>query len=160
MCRSALVQGHSDGRDRFLCSSCGWINYLNPVPVVACIVKDEKGSLLLIERAVEPCKGHWALPGGFVELDETIEIAGARELEEETGLKGKAGTLVGVHLQESETYGYVMIVGMEFQVKDLKLSVGDDASDARFFPAEDMPEVPFKSHKKLIQDYLRTSSSP
>ena len=160
MCRSALVQGHVDGRDRFLCSSCGWINYLNPVPVVACIVKDEKGSLLLIERAVEPCKGHWALPGGFVELDETIEIAGARELEEETGLKGKAGTLVGVHLQESETYGYVMIVGMEFQVKDLKLSVGDDASDARFFPAEDMPEVPFKSHKKLIQDYLRTSSSP
>ncbi|MBU1083944.1 MAG: NUDIX hydrolase [Candidatus Omnitrophica bacterium] len=156
ICRSLLIEMKIDGRKRSGCSSCGWINYVNPVPVVACLVKDDRNGILLIKRGVEPCKGHWALPGGFIEIDETSEAAGQRELKEETGLSGEPGRLIGVYSQDSETYGKVLIVGIEFikGPNSGNISVGEDAEDAEFFSTDSMPEVPFISHSKLIRDYL------
>ncbi|MGB3111363.1 MAG: NUDIX hydrolase, partial [Candidatus Omnitrophota bacterium] len=88
MCASALRLSEADGRDRLNCPKCGWIDYRNPLPVVACLVSNDDGDLLLIKRGIEPCRGSWALPGGFIEAGETIQDAGERELFEETGLQG------------------------------------------------------------------------
>jgi ADP-ribose pyrophosphatase YjhB (NUDIX family) len=119
------------------------------------MVRNAKGEILLIKRGIEPCKGSWALPGGYVELDETIQSSGSRELEEETGLSGTPGRLVGIHMQESPTYGFVLVTGMEFIVKDGKLTAGDDAYDAAFFSSNSMPEIPFTSHRALIREFQR-----
>lgn len=155
LCAARLELSEADGCERLNCPKCGWIHYQNPLPVVACLVSDKEGGLLLIKRDIEPCKGHWALPGGFIEVDESIQDAGARELLEETGLEGKPGPLVGAHVQISQMYGAILMVGFEFTVEDENPVPGDDASDTRFFDPEELPEIPFSSHRALISQYLR-----
>ena len=69
-----------EGRKRLFCPKCGKIYYENPIPVVAVIARDNQGRILLIKRKVEPCKGEWALPSGFMEIEETPVQAVLREL--------------------------------------------------------------------------------
>ncbi len=154
MCTSALETQQIEGRNRLTCPECGWINYRNPLPVASALVVNKKGELLLIKRGVEPAKGCWALPGGFIEVDETPEEAGERELFEETGIKGSPGRRVGVLRHDSPMYGSILIVGFEFIVESEEIAAGDDAMDARFFPTNELPEIPFEAHKKLIRVFL------
>jgi 8-oxo-dGTP diphosphatase len=153
LCASALGIAFVEERDRQVCRECGWINYRNPLPVVACLVRNDGGDLLLIKRGIEPCVGAWALPGGFIETEETIAEAGARELLEETGLIGMAGRLIDVCAQNSSKYGPILIAGMEFIVEGGDISVGDDASDAAFFSVDEIPEIPFSAHRNLIAKF-------
>ncbi|MDP8298373.1 MAG: NUDIX hydrolase [Candidatus Tantalella remota] len=156
ICAATLEAELLEGRDRLMCKKCGWINYLNPLPVVSCLAIDDDGRVLLIKRGIEPSKGCWALPGGFIEVDETAGEAGCRELEEETGLKGKKGRLVGVRRHESPMYGPLIMVGVEMILFGGELKAGDDASDAAFYSPEDIPDIPFRSHRELISDYLNS----
>jgi len=155
MCGAPLARQLAGGRDRLACKECGWINYLNPLPVVACLVRNSEKEILLIKRGVEPSVGSWALPGGFIEIDETPQGAGRRELHEETGLDGTAGRLVGVHMEESRMYGFVLVVGVEFIAGDKNAAAGDDALDAGFFARENIPKIPFAAHRKLIEDFSK-----
>lgn len=68
------------------CDNCGRMSFLNPLPVVVMLVPVDDG-LLLIRRGIEPGRGKWAFPGGFVDLGETWQEAGAREVFEETHLE-------------------------------------------------------------------------
>lgn len=154
MCRRELVISLVEGRDRLLCPACGWINFKNPLPVIACLVSDDKNGILLVKRGVEPAKGEWALPGGFVEVDEGLKEAGARELKEETGLDGVAGDLVGIYLHESPLYGAILMIGYEYFINGGSIVCGDDADDARYFPLDQVPKMPFTSHQKLVDEYL------
>ena len=90
------------------------------------------------------------MPGGFIELNETPEKAGVRELFEETGIRATSGRLIGAELQKSGMYGYVLVIGMEFIAKNTKTIPGDDAMDAKFIPLKKLPKIPFRSHKRLI----------
>jgi ADP-ribose pyrophosphatase YjhB (NUDIX family) len=75
-----------DGRERYVCSSCGMVHYQNPRMIVSCIVAvGEK--ILMCRRAQEPAKGRWAPPAGFLECGETLQQGAARETFEETGVR-------------------------------------------------------------------------
>ncbi|MBD3427287.1 MAG: NUDIX domain-containing protein [Candidatus Omnitrophica bacterium] len=154
MCRASLRKEHIDGRQRLVCEECGWINYKNPLPVVVCLVSDREGRVLLVKRGVEPCKGYWALPGGFIESGETIPEAGKRELLEETGISGNPGRLVGAHEHKSPLYGSILVLGMEFTADNRQITPGDDAAEAKFASAQDLPEIPFRSHISLIREFF------
>lgn len=154
MCASKLEVSFVEGRQRLACASCSWVNYKNPLPVIACLVVNPQKELLLIKRGVEPCRGSWALPGGFVEIDENPEEAGKRELKEETGITGRPGRQIGVNQHISSKYGAILMVGIEYLTENFNLKVGDDAEDARFFTHEDLPEIPFESHRVLIDKFL------
>jgi 8-oxo-dGTP diphosphatase len=159
-CGHALEELHLDGRPRMRCARCGVVAYQNPVPATAVVVQDEDGSLLLVKRASEPCPGRWCLPGGFIEADEPAEVAAARELEEETGLLGRPLELINVEYHLSQVHGPLLIVGYRFEVHGGTLQAGDDAVDARYFPAGQLPAVAFSAHRRLIQracpEMLRT----
>lgn len=115
-------------------------------------VMDEKKTVLLIKRGRDPYKGLWALPGGFLEMDEEMEDGAARELYEETGLDG-------VNLRQFHTFGqigrdprgrlisvaYIGIVNSQPNVKG-----GDDADDARWFDINELPELAF-DHDQIIK---------
>jgi 8-oxo-dGTP diphosphatase len=102
--------------------------------------------VLLIERGLEPFKGRWALPGGFVRVDETIDEAARRELEEEAGLKN-------VFLEQLYTFGAVnrdpreRVVSVAYfalvKLAEFKTKAATDAADARWFPISKVPKLGF-----------------
>jgi len=116
--------------------------------------KDGKRHVLLIQRKNEPFAGMWALPGGFVEMEESLETAAARELEEETGLNGVA-------LKQFHTFGdpgrdprgrSISIAYMgEVDWRQHAPRGGDDAADAQWFPLDDLPSLAFDH--RLIMEY-------
>src|SRR5262245_54490619 len=102
--------------------------------------------VLLIQRGLEPFKGKWALPGGFVRVDETLDAAARRELEEEAGLKQ-------VLLEQLYTFGEVgrdpreRVVSVAYYAL-VKLAAhatkaATDAADARWFPISEVPKLAF-----------------
>jgi 8-oxo-dGTP diphosphatase len=152
-CGSKLIEKIWEGCLRPFCEHCNEPIYENPVPATAVVVIDDKDDVLLVKRGVEPKRGLWCLPGGFMELGETPERGALRELEEETGLKGKINILLGVTSSESPRYNTVLMIG--FLVTDYcaDLIPGDDASDARFFHPYELPDIAFESHKNFIRIY-------
>lgn len=72
-----------EDRERLVCPECQYIAYENPKIVVGSIVTDDAGRILLCRRAIEPRKGYWTLPAGYMELSETTEQGAAREAREE-----------------------------------------------------------------------------
>jgi ADP-ribose pyrophosphatase YjhB (NUDIX family) len=98
-CGSVLVFGQIQGedRDRLACQACGHIAYVNPRLVVTTFPITEAGEIVLIRRGIEPGKGAWAQPGGFLEIDETVHEAAIRETHEETGLLVEPGEIIGLY---------------------------------------------------------------
>lgn len=111
---------------------------------------------LLIERALEPFKGRWALPGGFVRVDETIDEAARRELEEEAGLKN-------VFLEQLYTFGSLKrdprerVVSVAYyalvRLADFHATAATDAVDARWFPVSQTPRLAF-DHDEIMATAL------
>ena len=141
-----------EGRDRLVCSQCNEIYYQNPLPASTALVLNQEGQLLLGKRAVEPAKGAWCLPGGFVEIGESMPEASLRELKEETGLDGQIKSFVGVFCQDSRFYGGVIIFGYRVEIIGGILQAGDDMAALQYFDLKDLPEVAFEAHRKLIEE--------
>ncbi len=144
-----------EGRKRLYCSRCGKIYYENPTPVVAIIARDNEGKILLIKRKIEPRKGEWALPSGFMEIEETPIEAALRELAEETGLKGKSKRLIGVYPNNSEIHGFLVAIIYEAEIVGGELCAGDDAEEAEFFAVSQLPVLAFQSHREALGEVLK-----
>lgn len=84
-----------DHRERQICTTCGTILYDNPKIVVGCIL-DWQGKILLCRRAIEPRKGYWTLPAGFMECGESTAQGALREMQEETGAEALLDGLFAV----------------------------------------------------------------
>lgn len=150
-CGQRVIEKTFGERVRGYCAKCDVIHYENPLPAVAVLVFNSKDQLLLVKRSVEPAKGTWCLPGGFIEVDESIEEAAVRELEEETGLKGKIEGLVDFFSQRSQYYSAILIFGYRVKILGGELKAGDDAQDAGFYDLDKLPPIAFLSHKRLIK---------
>jgi len=127
--------------------------YRNPTLTVDGIVRqDEK--LLLIKRKNPPFKGEYALPGGFVEYDESVEEAVVREVEEETGLKTEINELIGVYSSpDRDPRGHMISTVFSLNRKNGSLQVGSDAEKARYFDIKELPDLAF-DHRDIINDFL------
>lgn len=153
-CGGRLEKRYLERKNRFYCPSCGRIIYENPVPVVLAVAHNDKGEILLVKRGVEPEKGKWALVAGFLEVGESPEEGILRELREEAGLTGKLEKLLNVYSQDSERYGSIIAVAYLIKVEGTP-EPGDDAEDARFFQIKKIPDLPFESHRRALEDGLR-----
>jgi len=153
-CGGRLEKRYLEGKNRYYCPSCDRIIYENPVPVVLAVAYNNKGQILLVKRGVEPEKGRWALVAGFLEVGESPEEGILRELKEEAGLTGKLEKLLNVYSQDSKKYGSIIAVAYFIKVEGIP-APGDDAEDARFFKIEEIPDLPFESHRRALEDGLR-----
>ena len=153
-CGAELSLQRVEDRLRLVCPDCGWIHYENPLPCAAAFVSNSKGEILLVERGVEPARGEWALPSGFIEIEEIPQAACLRELKEETGLEGKIRRLLGVYTQESAMYKRVLIIGYEVEAAGTP-SPGSDSLSVRYFLPAELPEIAFPSHRQMIEDGIR-----
>ncbi|MFO7999674.1 MAG: NUDIX hydrolase [Marinilabilia sp.] len=124
--------------------------------VVAVAGNNEKeASVLLIQRNIPPFKGMWALPGGFVNIDEELETAAARELEEETGLRNAGLKQIGAFgkVGRDPRHRTVTIAFLACLPKEGLVKGGDDAGDAQWFPLGDLPPLAF-DHEEIIEEAL------
>ncbi|MFN3384856.1 MAG: NUDIX domain-containing protein [Archaeoglobaceae archaeon] len=118
--------------------------------VDAIIPYDRK--IVLIKRENEPFKDFYALPGGIVEYGETVENAVLREVEEETGIKGRIHSLVGVYSDPSrDPRGHFVSVCFIVIPIGGKLKSGSDAKEVALFSLEELPKLAF-DHEKMIKD--------
>lgn len=138
MCGDKTQDTFLEGMNRSFCNQCEIIHYQNPCPAVA-VLLFQANQVLLVKRAVEPKKDHWALPAGFQELHEAPEQAARRELEEETGLtvgKLELIDLIYVNSSSMKPVNLAVFLGKEFSGK---IMPGDDVSEAVFFPIAQLP---------------------
>jgi len=149
-CRKKLACRVENKKKVKFCSGCGKYYYDNPLVGVAVVVK-KAGKILLVKRNVNPGKGLWALPGGFVEQGETVEKAALRELREETGLKGKNPDIISVRAERTSLYNTVIVVGVKVPYARGKIKAGDDAEEAKYFDLKKIPVIMFSSHRHFIR---------
>lgn len=154
-CGDELVTANDGQSERPHCPECRRFYYRNPVPAACCFVPRNNDELLFVQRAVEPCKGEWTLPGGFIELGETAEEAVLRELREETNLHAQAVHLIGVSTHQNPDWGAVIVLG--YLVQDWSgeetMRPDTDAMALRFFRRNERPEMPFVVHQQLLAQY-------
>ena len=127
-----------------VCTGCGRTHFRDPKVGVGVVVHDERGRLLLVQRAVDPGKGLWALPAGFVDADEDPRAAAAREAQEETGLVVEVGAVVDVYPVPGPG-GASFFLAFAARVVGGTLAAADDALDAGFFGPGELPELAFPS---------------
>ncbi|RLB07462.1 MAG: hypothetical protein DRG50_02795 [Deltaproteobacteria bacterium] len=154
-CGEQLKRVSRGGRMRLYCSSCDTVHYENPLPATAALVLKGDEDLLLVRRGMEPGKGKWGLPGGFVEAGEAPSEGVLRELKEETGLIGEVERLIDVLYEDSPFYGPLIIIGYKVIPQGGDLLAGDDAVEVRYFPLNGLPRVAFDSHMTLIEEIER-----
>jgi 8-oxo-dGTP diphosphatase len=129
--------------------------YPRPALTVDAVVfafPDNIPSVLLIQRDKPPFEGCWALPGGFVEMNETLEEAIARELEEETGLKNiRLEQLHAFSAIDRDPRGRTVTVAFYGMAGEgnTSLQAGDDARTATWFPLENIPPLAF-DHQQML----------
>jgi len=159
-CGGVLEAKEIDSRSRQVCRQCGSVHYRNPLPVVVGVLSRDDGKILLIRRGIDPGKGKWALPGGFMEEDESPQEAVLREIEEEIGIKEELAGLIGVYKSKSELYGPVVIIGYKITFQSRIYSPGKEVSEVKSFPKNHLPPLAFSSHREIISDSFRTFRNP
>jgi 8-oxo-dGTP diphosphatase len=115
------------------------------IPCVGAVVRDGAGRLLLIKRGHDPEAGKWSLPGGRIEPGETDAQALVREMREETGLTVLPGPLLGAVEQPGPGGRIIDIRDYAATVTGGTLAAGDDAADACWVAAADVPHLPLTS---------------
>jgi 8-oxo-dGTP diphosphatase len=129
-----------------------------PLLTVDCVVVDSRGSLLLVRRGQPPFKGMRALPGGFVEVGETVEQACRRELREETGVRAGRLRLIGVYSDpRRDPRGHTCSIAFLTRVVRARAAAGDDAAAVEW--AEHWSRLPLAfDHARILADARRLLS--
>lgn len=131
--------------------------YPRPAVTADCVVitSETEPRVLFIERGGDPFKGQWAIPGGFLNMDETTEQCAIRELEEETGLKVEKVHQIGAYSKidrdprgRNIAVAYLAIVDKPLEVRGL-----DDAAEAKWFSLHALPPLAF-DHNEIMADAI------
>lgn len=141
-----------DNRLRYICSDCERIHYENPNMVVGCL-PIYKGRILLAKRSIEPRKGFWNLPCGFLENDETVQEGAIREVEEETGVRVTLKHLHTIYNLPHARQVYLIFLA---EMSDINFHPTSESEAVDLFAPEDIPwkEMAFSSSAFAINKYL------
>ena len=159
-CTHPLEERLAFDRLRNVCTACGFVHFRAPKVGVSLLVEHEE-RILLIRRAVDPGRGKWSLPSGFIEWDESPEAAAARECAEETGLILCDLELLDVSHYTDDFRGPGISLFYRGRVACGVLLPGDDATEARFFSRADLPpatEIAFQGHRLWLESWLHRNA--
>lgn len=141
-----------DDRERRICSTCGFIDYVNPKLVAGSVAADEAGRILMCRRAIEPRSGFWTLPAGYMEQGESVAAAAAREAREEACARIEPHDLMAVY-----SIPRISQVQLFFRARLLApdVAAGPESEEVAFFDWSDLPwtELAFPSVSWALQDW-------
>ncbi len=147
-----------DNRQRAVCSHCGTIHYVNP-RIIAGTLPVFEDQILLCKRAIEPRKGYWTLPAGFMEQGETLEQGAARETLEEAGIDVQCGQMLSAisvpHISQVHIF---FLANMPSAHHAQHTS---ESLEVKLFPTDQLPwdEIAFPTVKKTLEFYLEDVAS-
>ncbi|MHC4077581.1 MAG: NUDIX hydrolase [Planctomycetota bacterium] len=149
-CGTAMVERELFGRPRKACPECPYVHFrATPTAVGAVICRGRE--VLLVRRAIEPGKGQWGFPAGFQDYGETAPETAVREAREETGLEIELGRVLDVPLSRANPHKLVNVVVYLARPVAGEVAAADDASEARFFPLDQLPaDIGFESNRDIL----------
>jgi ADP-ribose pyrophosphatase YjhB (NUDIX family) len=157
MCANPLVERYVEveERDRLVCERCAHIHYLNP-KIVAGTIPVHEGAIWLLRRAIEPRIGFWTFPAGYMEMNETVEEAAARETWEELRLRVSVGALLGVYSRSGHSTVHIVYLAQALS----GAAPGPEALEIALFRHDQIPwdELAFPSTHDALRDWVRTLS--
>ena len=127
-----------DNRERMICAECGFIDYQNPKVVVGSVVVAD-GKILMCRRAIEPRRGFWTLPAGYLELGETLEEGAAREAMEEAAADIRLDGILGVFSIARIGQVQVIFRGRFTNEAVPAFGPGEESLEVALFAWEDIP---------------------
>ncbi len=145
-----LLIPEGDSLPRYVCTTCNLIHYQNPKMVVGCIPEWED-KILLCRRAIEPRLGWWTLPAGFMENNETLEQAAARETLEEANARVEIGNLYAIYSLPHISQVYLLF---RARLLDLDFKPGIESLEVKLLSENEIPweEMAFRViHDPLMQ---------
>jgi len=141
-----------DQRERAVCTACGMVHYENPKIVVGCVPEWE-GKILLCRRAIEPRRGFWTTPAGFLEIGETLRSGAARETQEEALAEVEIGSLLAVVEVLQSAQVHVM-----FRARMLSPACGSGTESLEVMLCDEAqipwPDIAFQSISFSLRRYL------
>lgn len=149
ICGSGLRSALRFGRDRPVCDDCGYIHFVQPRLAAAMLARSAAG-LLLVKRDIEPKRGRWTFPSGYVDSGETPADAAVRETHEETGAVVRVDGLVGVYAEPDNPVVLVVYHGL---VEGGRVSARDETQAVAFYDPEYLPELAFDHDLEIIRDW-------
>jgi ADP-ribose pyrophosphatase YjhB (NUDIX family) len=158
-CGASVVQRIPEGDNlpRYVCEACDAIHYQNPKLVVGCVPEHE-GKIILCRRAIEPRRGFWTVPAGFMENGETLPDAAAREAREEALIDVSIGSLLAVvHV----LYAHQVHMFFRAQMRTADYGAGTESLEVELVRGEDIPwpELAFPSTEYALRRYLEDRST-
>ena len=158
-CAAAVrfVIPEGDHLPRYVCEACGAIHYENPKLVVGCVPEHE-GRILLCRRAIEPRRGYWTVPAGFMENGETLQQAAARESQEEALAQVTIGSLLAVvhvlHAQQVHVF-------FRATLAEARYGAGAESLEVVLLAPEAIPwdELAFPSTDFALRRYLEDKAT-
>jgi ADP-ribose pyrophosphatase YjhB (NUDIX family) len=155
----------SDKETFLQCITCGFKQFLNPIPANGVIIENDKGEILLVKRKGNPQKGFWDVPGGFIDINESLEHSVQREIREELNIEIQMTGIIGVYedtylYQEINLTTLAVIVSAKIISGTMKSS--DDIDGFRYFSKDEVlkQQIAFAGVRKGIEDYLKTKNKP
>lgn len=148
----AYKQPERDQQQRYVCENCNTVHYQNPKIVCGCLAFYE-GKVLLGRRGIEPRKGKWNFPAGFMENNETLKEGAAREVWEEVQAR--------VNIKKLHTVYNIMHVNQVYllflaELTEAVFAAGDETSDVRLFDLDEIPwdDLAFHSNTFALEKYI------
>ncbi len=145
-------QARSDSeRERLVCVDCGFVAYENPKVIVGSVIED-RGRILLCRRAIQPSKGLWTIPAGYLELNETLEEGARREALEEAGAMISLKGILDVFSLAAESQ---VLVFFDAFLTDATFRPGPESEDVRQFHWDAIPwdELAFPSVNRILESW-------
>ena len=154
-CGTAVVVRVPEGEHlpRHVCPACHVVHYQNPKIVVGCVPEDPSGKILLCRRAIEPRLGYWTFPAGFMENNETLQQAAARESYEEALADVEIGSLLAiVHILHAQQ----VHVFFRARMRSPQFGAGVESLEAHLVEERDIPwsDIAFPSTEYALRRYF------
>jgi len=163
-CGAPLITKLIEGREHEVCPNDSFVLWHDP-KVATAVVVETAGGVVLGRRAIEPGRGLWCLPGGFVNDDEDPAAAAVRECLEEIGARIELTQLIGTYHVPKTTASSIIGIAYRGRLVDGEtMNAGPEMLEVRVFTPDALPQIAFPSHQEVLARYAgergRSASSP
>ncbi len=148
-CATLLSTRFRHGFDRPACPSCEFIHYAGPKVAVGVVISRGE-RILLNRRAIDPGRGRWSFPSGYVDLGESTESAAVREVKEETGYDVRLSGLVGVYSNASRPVVFIVYGG---EVVGGEPAPCEEVEAVELFEPGNLPVLAFEHDPQIVRDW-------